>query len=59
MLVSGVKQSDLVIHIHVSRGYLNGSVVKNPPAMQEAWIRTLGWEDPLEEEMTTHSSALA
>ena len=59
MLVSGVKQSDLVIHIHISRGYLSGSVVKNPPAMQEAWIRTLGWEDPLEEEMATHSCALA
>jgi len=27
--------------------------------MQETWVRTLGWEDPLEEEMTTHCSILA
>ena len=33
--------------------------VKNPPAMQETWIRSLGWEDPLEEGMATHSSVLA
>ena len=36
-----------------------GSVVKNPPAMQETWILFLGQEDPLEKEMTTHSSTLA
>ena len=33
--------------------------VKNPPAVQEMWVRSLGWEDPLEEEMATHSSILA
>ena len=33
--------------------------VKNPPAMQETCVRSLGWEDPLEKEMTTHSSILA
>ena len=33
--------------------------VENPPAMQEAWIRSLGWEDPLEEDMVTHCSILA
>ena len=32
---------------------------KNPPAMQETWVRSLGWEDPLEEDMATHSSILA
>ena len=32
--------------------------VKNLPAMQETWIRSLGWEDPLEEGMATHSSIL-
>ena len=32
---------------------------KNPPAMQEIWVRSLGKEDPLEEEMATHSSILA
>ena len=33
--------------------------VKNPPAMQETWVRSLCWEDPLEEGMATHSSILA
>ena len=33
--------------------------VKNLPAMQEIWVRSLGWEDPLEKEMATHSSILA
>ena len=34
-------------------------MVKNPPAIQETWVRSLGWEDPLEEGMATHSSILA
>ena len=34
-------------------------LVKNPPAMQEIWVQSLGWEDPLEKEMATHSSILA
>ena len=29
---------------------------KNPPAVQESLVRSLGWEDPLEKEMATHSS---
>ena len=33
--------------------------VKNPPAMRETRVRFLGWEDPLEEGMATHSSVLA
>ena len=33
--------------------------VKNLPAMQESWIRFMGWEDPLEKGMATHSSILA
>ena len=33
--------------------------VKNLPAMQKTWVRSLGWEDPLEEGMATHSSILA
>ena len=36
-----------------------GSVVKNPPAMQETWVQSLGGEDPLQKEMATHSSTLA
>ena len=34
-------------------------MVKNLPAVQETWVRSLGWEDPLEKEMATHSSVLA
>ena len=34
-------------------------MVKNPPATQETWVRSLGWEDPLEEGMATRSSILA
>ena len=34
-------------------------MVKNPHAKQETWVRFLGREDPLEEEMATHSSILA
>ena len=33
--------------------------VKNLPAMEEAWVRSLGWKDPLEKELATHSSILA
>ena len=33
--------------------------VKRLPATQETWVRSLGWEDPLEKEMATHSSILA
>ena len=33
--------------------------VKNLPAMQETWVRSLGWEDALEKEMATHSRILA
>ena len=35
---------------------LVAQLVKNPPTMQEAWVWTLGWEDPLEKEKATHSS---
>ena len=33
--------------------------VKNPPVMWETWVQSLGWGDPLEEGMATHSSILA
>ena len=35
---------------------LVAQLVKNPPAMQETWVWSLGWKDPLEKEMATHSS---
>ena len=33
--------------------------IKNPPAVQETWVQSLGWEDPLDASMATHSSILA
>ena len=35
------------------------ALVKNPPAMRETWVGSLGWEDPLEDGKTIHSSILA
>ena len=39
-------------------GFPGGSAVKNPLAMQEAWVQYLGWEDPLEEGMKPSSVSL-
>ena len=38
---------------------LVAQIVKNPPAMWDTWVKSLGWEDPLEEGMATHSSIVA
>ena len=38
---------------------LVAQLVKNPPAMRETWVQSLGWEDPLEKGKATHSSILA
>ena len=40
------------------RASLEAQMVKNQPAMRETWARSLGWEDPLEKGMATHSSIL-
>ena len=42
-----------------SRASLVVQVVKNSPAIREIWVRSLGWEDPLEEDMAAHSTILA
>ena len=39
--------------------FLVVQTVKNPPAEQDTWIWSLGWEDPLEKEMVTQSTVLA
>ena len=41
-----------------SVGFPGGSTVRNPPVMQMTWLRSLGWDDPLEKEMATDSSIL-
>ena len=45
--------------LQYSQASLMAQTVKNLPAMQETWVRSLGREDPLEKEMETHSSILA
>ena len=44
---------------YIIRASLVAQTVKNPPAMQETQVQSLGREDPLEKEMATHSSILA
>ena len=46
------------IYTYTYTHFLGGSEVKNPPANQEVWVRSLAWEDLLEKEMATHSSIL-
>ena len=43
----------------ICRVPLVAQMVENPPAVWETWAQSLGWEDPLEEGMATHSSVLA
>ena len=42
-----------------ARASLVAQMVKRLPAMKETWVRSLGWEDPLEKEMATYSSIIA
>ena len=44
--------------IYVRAGFPGGQMVKNLPSVWETWVRSLDWEDPLEEDMATHSSIL-
>ena len=39
--------------------HLVAQLIKNPPAMQETWVQSVGWEDPLEKGKATHFSILA
>ena len=60
----GRKESDMTERFSLSlvcssRASLVAQTVKNPLAMQETWVRSLGQKDPLEKEMATHSSVLA
>ena len=45
--------------IHIYVGFPRGSVLRNPPAKQETWVQSRGWEDSPEKGMATHSSILA
>ena len=52
------KQFKDIIEGILSWASVVAQTVKNPPAMQETWVSSLGWEDPLEKGMVTHSSIL-
>ena len=47
------------IEVQLTWASLVAQTVKNLPAIRESWVQSLGWEDPLEEVMATHSSILA
>jgi len=48
----------IVYPLQYSWASLVAQLINNPPAMQETWVRSPGWEDPLEKGYTTHSSIL-
>ena len=52
-------QDKLDFYNQATRAFLVAQSVKNLLAVQETWVRSLGWEDTLEKEMATHSSILA
>ena len=54
-----LKAPGFFIMVNEHLGFPGGSVVKNPPAMQQMRVRFLGQEDSLEKEMATHFSILA
>ena len=54
-----LENAGIVIILPIVKGFPGGLAVKNPPAMQETQVQSLGQEDPVEKEMATHSSILA
>ena len=51
-----VKVCGLATQLILVLTVLRAQLVKNPPAMWEIWVQSLGWEDPLEKGKATHSS---
>ena len=49
-------QNQITLTSLLALGFPGGSVVKNLPGKQEAWVWSLAWDDPLEKEMVNHSS---
>ena len=55
-----IDNADFKLQLPLFWASLVAQTVKNLPAMQETWVQSLGWQDPLEEEgMATHSSILS
>ena len=60
ILGSGRSPGEGIVHaLQCSWASLVAQLAKKPPATQETWVRSLGWEDPLEKGTVTHSSILA
>ena len=59
MVTKGDGEGGINQEVGITIYTLMAQIVKNPPAMQEIWVRFLGWEELLEEGMATHSSILA
>ena len=57
--IHGMFQARILDSYYLLWNSLLAQMVNDLPAMQETWVRFLGWEDPLEEGMATHSSVLA
>ena len=57
--VSKGKKDKKTSTLHQANASLVAQMVKNLPSLQETWVQSLGWEDPLEKGMATHSSILA
>ena len=55
----GISGEGIDYPLQCSWASLVAQLVKNPPAVQETWVQSLGWEDPLEEGKAMHSSILA
>ena len=49
----------IINSVYLIEASLVAQSVKNPPMMQETWVRSLGWENPLEKQMARHASILA
>ena len=56
---SQTRLSNFTFTFHEDWASLVAQLVKNPPAMRDTWVRSLGWENPLEKAKATHSSILA
>ena len=51
--------SEIIVGIRSEKASLVAQMVEHLSAVQETWVRSLGWEDPLEKEMAAHSIILA
>ena len=56
---NSANQSSFSTRLMLGRASLIAQLVKNPPAMQETWVQSLVWENPLEKGKATHTNILA